>query len=52
MRFVVDTSVLVYAVNRDASQHGLAVAALEEWLSGASPWALTWSIVYELSGSR
>ena len=47
MRFVVDTNVLAYAVNRDCAEHEPAVDALRGWLSGAVPWALTWGIVYE-----
>lgn len=47
MRFVVDTNILAYAVNRDAEEHRAAVRALEDWLSGAIPWAVTWNVVYE-----
>lgn len=47
MRFLVDTKVLVYAANRDCPEHGAAHAALEAWLNGAVPWALSWNIVYE-----
>ena len=47
MRFLVDTNILAYAVNRDGEEHGVAVRALEGWLSDAIPWAVTWSIVYE-----
>jgi len=47
VRFVVDTNMLVYAVNRDCDEHSLARSALEGWLDGTAPWALTWGIVYE-----
>lgn len=47
MRFVVDTNILVYAANRDCAEHAAARAALETWLRGNIPWALTWGIVYE-----
>ncbi len=47
MRFVVDTNVLVYAANRDCAEHAAARSALEGWLAGSTPWALTWGIVYE-----
>jgi toxin-antitoxin system PIN domain toxin len=43
----VDTNVLVYAVNRDCVEHAAARAALDGWLTGTAPWALTWGIVYE-----
>ena len=47
MRFLVDTNILAYAVNRDCEEHRTAVRTLEGWLADAVPWALTWSIVYE-----
>ncbi len=47
MRFVVDTNMLVYAANRDCAEHAAARSALEEWLRGSTPWALTWGILYE-----
>jgi len=47
VRFVVDTNVLLYAVNRDAPEHAAARSALEGWLAGSAPWCLTWGIVYE-----
>ena len=45
--FVVDTNLLIYAVNPDAPEHETCLAALEEWRSGARSWFLTWGIVYE-----
>ncbi len=47
MRFLVDTNILAYAVNRDCDEHQAALTSLEGWLSGSIPWAVTWSIVYE-----
>lgn len=47
MRFVVDTNLLAYAVNRDCDEHRAAAGALEGWLSGSIAWALTWNVVYE-----
>lgn len=45
--FVVDTNVLVYAANRDAPEHSQCRALLESWRPQATPWYLTWGIVYE-----
>lgn len=45
--FVVDTNLLLYAVNPDAEDHATARALLEEWRHGDRAWFLTWSIVYE-----
>jgi toxin-antitoxin system PIN domain toxin len=47
VRFVVDTNILAYAVNRDSPEHAGALAALERWLTSPAPWAITWGIVYE-----
>lgn len=45
--FVLDTNLLLYAVNRDAPDHERARALLEEYRQGERPWFLTWGIVYE-----
>jgi uncharacterized protein len=45
--FLVDTNVLLHAVNQDSRLHEQARAALEGWLGGAERFALTWSVVYE-----
>jgi toxin-antitoxin system PIN domain toxin len=50
MRFLVDTNILAYAVNRDCEEHRVAVKALAAWLAGPAPWALTWNVVYEFLG--
>ena len=47
MRFLVDTNILAYAVNRDCDEHRSARTSLETWLSGSIPWAVTWGILYE-----
>lgn len=38
---------LIYAVNRDCDEHAAARGALEGWLGGNVPFALTWGVIYE-----
>lgn len=45
--FVVDTNVLIYASDADAREHDLCRDHLERWRAQATPWYLTWGIVYE-----
>jgi len=45
--FVVDTNVLLYAVDRDAPGHRVCRELLDGWRGQRSPWYLTWGIVYE-----
>jgi len=45
--FVVDTNLLLYAVNPNAPEYPRARALLEEWREGDRSWFLTWGIVYE-----
>lgn len=45
--FVVDTNVLIYAADKDAPDHGRCRALLEQWRAQATPWYVTWGIVYE-----
>jgi hypothetical protein len=45
--FVVDTNILLYAVNPDSPEHERALSAVEGWRSGGRSWFLTWGIVYE-----
>jgi len=45
--FVVDTNLLLYAVNPDSADHARARVLLEEWRKGDRSWFLTWGIVYE-----
>ncbi len=47
MRFLVDTNILTYAVNRDCAEHRAAVGAVTGWLAEPVPWAVTWGVVYE-----
>lgn len=45
--FVVDTNLLLYALNPDAKEHLQARALLEAWRRGDRSWFLTWGIIYE-----
>jgi len=45
--FVVDTNILLYAANRDCSEHAKCRELVLEWRAQVSPWYLTWGIVYE-----
>jgi len=45
--FVVDTNVLLHAVNPDSPDHERAFEAFETWRRGDRAWFLTWGIVYE-----
>jgi uncharacterized protein len=45
--FVVDTNVLVHAVNADSPRHAPARELVESLRRSTIPWALTWSILYE-----
>jgi toxin-antitoxin system PIN domain toxin len=45
--FVIDTNLLLYAVNRDAPDHERARGLLEGYRRGDRPWFVTWGIVYE-----
>lgn len=45
--FVVDTNLLLYAVNPDAADYPRSAAMLEEWRAGDRSWFLTWGIIYE-----
>lgn len=45
--FVVDTNVLVYAVNQDSDFHEPCRRTLENCRSRAAPWYLSWPICYE-----
>jgi toxin-antitoxin system PIN domain toxin len=47
MAGMIDTNILLYAVNRDAEEHVAAVAFLEEAVGGVEPWFLTEGIIYE-----
>ncbi len=45
--FVVDTNILLYAVDRDAQGHAVCRDLALQWRVQPSPWYLTWNIVYE-----
>ena len=45
--FLVDTNILLHAVNRDSPCHEAARRNLESFINGLEQWSLTWSIVYE-----
>jgi uncharacterized protein len=45
--FVVDTNILVYAVDTDVPEHAVCRDLILQWRSGTTPWYLTWGIVYE-----
>jgi toxin-antitoxin system PIN domain toxin len=42
---IIDANLLIYAVNRDAPQHGPAKAWLEQALSGKDTIGIPWSVV-------
>ncbi len=45
--FVVDTNILVYAADENSPFHGNCRELVQEWRGQASPWYLTWGILYE-----
>ena len=45
--FVVDTNLLLYAVNPMSPEHARARALVEEWRRGDRQWFVTWNIIYE-----
>jgi toxin-antitoxin system PIN domain toxin len=45
--FVIDTNLLLYAVNPDSPEHQQARDLVESWRRGDRSWFVTWSIVYE-----
>ena len=45
--FVIDTNLLLYAVNPDAPEHSHARELVESWRHGDRAWFVTWSIIYE-----
>lgn len=47
MRTLIDTNILIYAINQDAPQHRKAAAFLEKTLNGNDSWCLTWVNIYE-----
>lgn len=45
--FVVDTNILLFAIDQDCPEHDTFRAQLNTWRKSSSPWHLTWGIVYE-----
>ncbi len=45
--FVVDTNILVYAVDERAADHKLCRRAVESWRDRSFPWFTTWPVLYE-----
>jgi toxin-antitoxin system PIN domain toxin len=45
--FVVDTNILLYAVNPDSPEHERAFAEVERYRRGNELWFLTWGVIYE-----
>ena len=44
---LVDTNILLYAVNPDTDHHVAAKRRLEHLHNGKEPWVVTWGILYE-----
>ncbi len=44
---LVDSNVLLYAINDSAPQHRAAAGFLEEVANGDAQWALSWPVIYE-----
>jgi hypothetical protein len=47
MRFLIDTNILLHAVNSASPGHLAAHGFLQEQLRFRSPWCITWPILYE-----
>lgn len=47
MRLLIDTNILVYAVNRTDPAHERARQYLTDHLRAQTPWCLTWQVIYE-----
>ena len=45
--FVIDTNVLVYAVDTNSPYHAACRTRIDGWRRGAAAWYLTWGICYE-----
>jgi toxin-antitoxin system PIN domain toxin len=45
--FVVDTNLLLYAVNPDSADHARSRELVEEWRREDRLWFVTWGIMYE-----
>jgi toxin-antitoxin system PIN domain toxin len=47
VRFLIDTNILLHAVNAGSPEHSAAHRFLQEHLRLRSPWCITWPILYE-----
>lgn len=45
--FLLDTNVLLYALDRDAPEHKPCRRLVESCLDRTEPWGMTWGILYE-----
>ncbi len=45
--FVVDTNILIYGADMDSPDHARCRELIERWRVQATPWYVTWGIVYE-----
>ena len=45
--FVVDTNILVYALNKASEEHAVCTRLLEGWRAMPSAWYSTWNVLYE-----
>jgi len=45
--FVVDTNILIYAVDSHCQEHQQCRVLLERWKKDLLPWHITWGILYE-----
>jgi len=45
--FVIDTNILVYAVDKDSPYHDVCRSRIDGWRRGSAAWFLTWGICYE-----
>jgi toxin-antitoxin system PIN domain toxin len=46
--FVVDTNILIYALDTSYEEHSACRKLLEGWRQTPGPWYTTWGILYEL----
>ena len=47
MRFLVDTNILLYAVNTAAPENAAARRFFHDAAARGTPWCVTWSVIYE-----
>lgn len=44
---MLDTNVLLYAINKDSEHHAACADYVESMANGVQPWALCWKVIYE-----